>query len=243
MRLPILVFLAALYGTAHAAGSIGQVTAASGVVTAGPDTVSTGYKVVEGARLISGKDADAILRMADDSLVLLEESSDLMIEKFVFNPALGGVAANSASYVFNGGIVRIVPGTLARRNPSSVSLKTAYGDVISSGTDYTAGLCAAGCTDPQGLYVCVRSGKASVSADSKTTVIGAGECGNITNQTVSILDKVPDFMGTVVAAPLTASADLENPDVRRLGQDAQEFLAGVIDTPASPSQPVASNAR
>lgn len=243
MRLPILVFLTVLYGTAHAAGSIGQVAEVSGVVSAGPDTLTTGYKLLQGARVISNEDAETMLRMLDDSLVMLEESSDLMIEKFAFNPALGSAAANSASYVLNGGVVRMVPGTLARRNPSAVQLKTTYGDVISSGTDYTAGLCAAGCSDPQGLYVCVRSGQASVSADNKTTVIGTGQCASINEQTVSILDRTPAFLGSVVIGPLTASVDLESPGTQRLGQDAQEFLAGVIDTPASPSQPVASNAR
>ncbi len=243
MRLPTLVFLTVLYGTAHAAGSIGQVAEVSGVVTAGPDALARGYKLLEGAHVTSSPDADTMLRMADDSLVLLEESSDLLIEKFAFNPAPGAVTANSASYVLNGGVVRMVPGTLARRNPSSVQLKTVYGDVISSATDYTAGLCAAGCSDPQGLYVCVRSGQASLSMDSKTSVIAAGQCARVTNETVSILDRPPGFMGTLVAGPLTASVDLASPGTQRLGQDAQDFLAGVIDVPASPSQPVASNAR
>lgn len=243
MRLPILVLLTVLYGTAHAAGPVGQVAEVSGVVNAGPDTLTTGYKLLEGTRVISAEDADTMLRMVDDSLVMLEESSDLSIEKFAFNPALGSAAVNSASYVLNGGVVRMVPGTLVRRNPSSVQLKTAYGDVISSATDYTAGLCAAGCSDPQGLYVCVRAGQASVSSDNKTSVIGAGQCASVTSQSVSILDRTPAFMGTLVAGPLTASVDLASPGTQRLGRDAQEFLAGVIDVPASPSQPVASNAR
>jgi len=107
MRLPILVLLTVLYGTAHAAGPVGQVAEVSGVVNAGPDMLTTGYKLLEGARVISTEDADTMLRMVDDSLVMLEESSDLSIEKFSFNPALGSAAVNSASYVLNGGVVRM----------------------------------------------------------------------------------------------------------------------------------------
>ncbi len=279
MRSLTFVLLAGLYGAAQAAAPVGQVVEISGPVSSGPDLLSSGYRIEEGARVTADKGAEVSLRMLDDSLVLLNQSSDLLIEKFAFDPLPGNSSANGGSYFLYQGIVRMVPGALARSKPNAVTLSTSYGDVVSSGSDYTAGLCGVGCGDEKGLYVCVRSGQANVSGTGDQNKVGPGQCGHVRKPCerptqpgeagdnngngqsrsrnrdragngrdqcearLSVTAGVPGFMVTLVSDPLTASVDFRESDIPRLRRDAQDFLDGVIDPPASPSQPLASNSR
>jgi len=247
MRHLIPVLFAGLLASAaaEAASPIGRVTEVSGAAMAGPDRVASGYALQPGARLLADRGAEVTLRMADDSLVFLQGGSDLLIEKFAFTPVDGRPAAASSSYILYQGTARLVPGALARKSPNTVTVNTVMGDLVASASDFTAGICGVGCADAKGLYIHVKSGEVAFTGAGSATIISAGQTAFIPEGTavVEVVARTPVFMVALVDNSLTASLDFREPDTLHLRLDAQDFLAGVIDPPASPSQPVASIAR
>lgn len=234
MRTVLFIALASLAAGVMAADPIGRVLSVRGAVTAGPGIVAPGYLLEPGMRLGSGKGAEVALKMADGSLVFVQQSTNLLLESFT---------PGGAVYALDGGTVRLVPNAAGGGDGGSVSVKTPYGEVLSSATDFTAGICASGCPDAPGVYVCVGSGQASVSSFGKTSLVTAGQCAQLTEQKLAVISEAPSFMVSAAGVTFVLDADVGGPGIGRLGQDAQDFLSGIIDTPASPSVPSATASR
>lgn len=222
--------------------AIGQVLDASGQISSGTVALQVGQRVSASAHLISGNASFAKLRMQDDSLIALGESSNFQIEQYRFNYQGVGAESSSARYVLNSGSVRMVSGAMSSLRPGSVVLATPYGDITTLGTDYSVGVCAAGCVNQPGLYISVKSGRVSVSDSKAVTVISSGEVMRLSDAGVDVLVDTPGFM---LALDFDGFPSLDAAErIRvRLGVDTQDFLNGVTDPAASPSLPLANNSR
>jgi hypothetical protein len=243
MRATIALLMFSLPCLALAAAPVGRVIETSGTVNAGATAVRAGAELTAGTHLSSGKGAEATLRMADDAMILMAESSDLLVDDYVFDAHNTSTA--QARYVFNQGVIRLISGAMSKLKPESVTLNTSYGDVTTLGTDYTAGLCAAGCADTPGLYLSVRSGQIRFANAKGVTIIRAGQVVRIDghNSPPVFLSKPPAITLALGTNVLVAEFDSTDPETLRLRTDALDFLDGIIDPPASPSRPVASAAR
>ncbi|MES2884646.1 MAG: FecR domain-containing protein [Pseudomonadota bacterium] len=238
----VLLWSAAAVSAQGPAQTIGQVLNASGQVSSGTMALRTGQPVLTAAHLISGNSSFAKLRMQDDSLIALGESSDFQIEQYLFRYQAAAVETSRARYVLNSGSVRMVSGAMSRLNPGSVVLATPYGDITTLGTDYSVGVCAAGCPSQPGLYVSVKSGRVRISGSRGVIVVGSGEVLRLSATGVESLLATPGFM---LALDFDGFPSLDTTErIRvRLGVDTQDFLNGVIDPAASPSLPLANNSR
>lgn len=228
---------------AQASGqNIGQVLEASGQVSASTVRLKAGQGVPAAAHLISAEDAFAKLRMQDDSLIALGESSNFQIQHFQFKHQDAGAKASSARYVLNSGSVRMVSGAMTRLQPGSVVLVTPYGDITTLGTDYTVGVCAAACVSEPGLYVSVKSGRVSISGRRGVKEINSGQVFRLSDAGAEAQLEMPGFM---LALDFDGFPSLDTSERLRvtLGVDTQDFLDGVTDPAASPSLPLANNAR
>lgn len=238
----MLLCAAAAAAAQGPAQTIGQVLDASGQVSSGAVVLKAGQRVPVAAQLVSGSKSFAKLRMQDDSLIALGESSNFQIEKYRFNHQGAATEASSARYVLNSGSVRMVSGVMSRLNPGSVVLATPYGDITTLGTDYTVGICAAGCASKPGLYISVKSGRVSIAGSQGVTVVSSGEVLRLSETGGEALVDIPGFILALDFGGFP-SFDVSERIRVRLGVDTQDFLNGVIDPPASPSQPLANNSR
>lgn len=245
MRQTVIFILAVVSGAAAAAGPIGRVVQTSGLVTADADVLTTTTVLRPGMRLVSGKDGSVTLRMADDSLIRINGATDLSIRDFAFSPVSSPAASNSAGYELNYGAVRIISGRSTPTGTTVVTLHTPFGDVIANSADYSAAICTGDCAQAPGLYVCMQSGQANANSSDSTTVLRSGQASYSAGpqEEARILNSCPTFMAEITGASLRASLDLQTPGAPRLRQEAQDFLSGVIDPPASPSQPAAAAPR
>lgn len=243
MRAPLFFLMFSMPGLALAATVAGQVIETSGSVAAGTSAVVAGSPVTVGTRLSSSKNAEATLRMADDAVILLGESSELLVDSYSFDAR--NPSNSQARYVLNGGAARFISGAMSKLRPESVSLSTELGDVTTLGTDYTAGLCAAACLEEPGLYLSVRTGQVRYVNASGVTIIRAGQVVRISTRVSPpvFLQTPPKFILALGTNVLVAEFDAADPVTLRLRSDALDFLGGVIDPPASPSQPVTSVSR
>lgn len=237
----MLILSAATAYAQESAPKIGQVLYTSGQVKTGAVALKTGQALPAAAHLVSERDSQARLRMQDDTLIALGESSNFQVEQYLFKPK-DATETNRARYVLRSGSVRLVSGVMSRLNPGSVTLVTPYGDVTTLGTDYSAGVCGAGCASAPGVYLSVKSGKVSVAGSQGVTVVGTGQTVKLSATGAEAVASTPGFM-LALNSDSFPSLDTNGSTSVRLGADTQDFLNGVTDPAASPSQPVANNSR
>ena len=173
--------------------------------------------------------------MADDSIVVLGESSDLLIDQYQFSAA--APATGNARYVLQSGSVRLVSGVMAKKRPGSVVLSTPYGDITTIGTDFVAGVCGSGCGAAPGLYVEVKSGQVQVAGPDGVKAASSGQIIKVSAGGSEAAAAVPAFMADLSGGSLSARFDAVEPSTLRIRVDTQDFLGGVVDPPASPSEP------
>lgn len=245
VRSTFFLILAVASAAVHAASPIGRVVQISGPVMVGADPLTVATLLQPGMRLVSSKAGSVTLRMADDSLVRVDGATDLTINDFTVSTSQSTGPSSAATYELSYGSVRIVSGRVAPIGTSVVTLRTVFGDVVANTADYSAALCAGECTQAPGLYVCMQSGEANARASGGMTILRSGQASYFSaeQQSARIMDSCPTFMADVTAGSLRVSLDVQTPGIPRLRQEAQDFLSGVIDPPASPSQQPASNPR
>jgi hypothetical protein len=244
MRILFFTLLAAFSGLSLASNAVGRVEETNGAVTVGPDRTSTGQSVVVGARINAAPEADVALRMADDGLIMLDQSSDFLVDQYRFDPQQAD--GSQARFVLNYGTARLISGVMSKIKPGSVTLSTAFGDITTLGTDYTVGVCTSGCVAKKGLYISVRKGLVRLSTQQDSIIIGADQILWLDEKGGApvYLSEAPAFMAALSSNLAVARFESGDGETSvRLGVDTQEFLSGVIDPPASPSQPVARASR
>lgn len=245
MRFQNILIVAAFFSTAAMAASqpAGRVIDAVGDAKVAETPAKAGATIQIGDTLVTGHNGIERIRLSDDTLILLGPNSRFSIDRYRFQP--GATDQAEAHYVLSSGTVRIVSGVMSKLKPGSVSLTTPYGDVTPVGTDYIAGICPAGFGDPAGLYLDVRSGKVRlnngqlVAAGSMVRVVSPSDIPTSLNQNPIFLQ--PLTSGIIVAGFAEVDPRAAGVGSGPVGADVKDYLGGIVDTPASPSQP-SSNA-
>lgn len=243
----VILFLSILgFSIPSLAANVGRVFDVRGDVVAGATPVKLGGSVVSEHHYLTDGGAWMKARMADDSIVVVGEESDLVIDRYVFRSPEPG--RDEAQYTLGRGSLRMVSGVMSKQRPGSVLLVTEFGSLTTVGTDYLAGICGSGCSDAPGLYVQVLQGLVKLTTTAGTVqILGTGQIVRVTLQgQVLAVASLPAFMaGLSTEDALRASAGVGANAIgptRRLPTDVQDFLGGVIEDPAaSPSEPPRRN--
>lgn len=161
----VLLLAAASLLTASAAEqAVGRITAASGVTSIqhanAAAQVSGNTAIYKGDAIVSGERGFMQLRMQNGAYVVLFPHSTLAL--------VGGDAGNGFSYQLHEGMVHII-------TDNATQLASSIGTVKTQGADFANMECAGNCYHtsgelyPDGLYVWVKSGSASITANGSTT--------------------------------------------------------------------------
>ena len=113
-----------------AAVVVGDVTVSDGE-RARPTAAETGMRMDLGDRVSSAERARMQILLLDQTVFTVGPNSDLVIDKFVFDPA-AGVGEVAASY--SKGLFRYVSGQVAKLQPQNVNIRTPMGTIGVRGT-------------------------------------------------------------------------------------------------------------
>ena len=201
---------------AFAAGTVGQVTHLSGLLTVkradGTSKVlSVKSDVQEGDTLTTEQETYARIKFADNGEVVLRPGSQLKVAAYAYDQA----KPESDSVVLNmlkGGL-RAVTGLIGRRSRNSVSFATATATIGIRGTHFGALMCQNDCLGvptvtgkppENGLHVDVTDGAIVVQNKAGPQVINAGQFGFVrsANTPPAI---VPPQQGIQVTMPTSIS--------------------------------------
>ena len=137
MRIAAAVVLLTLAQPAAAATQAGVAAVVVGDVTvsegerASPSAVSTGMRLDLGDRVSSAERARMQLLLLDQTVFTVGPNSDLVIDRFIYDPA-AGKGEVAASY--SRGVFRYVSGQVAKLNPQNVNITTPMGTIGVRGT-------------------------------------------------------------------------------------------------------------
>jgi FecR protein len=212
----LLAAAATLSPVAHAAGSVGQVTHLSGVLTAKradgtTKILSVKSEVQEGDTLGTEQETYARVKFADDAEVVLRPGSQLKVAAYSFDqakPASDNIVLN----MLKGGL-RAVTGLVGKRNRDAVAFGTATATIGIRGTHFGALFCDNDCggiptvsgkPPENGLHLDVADGVIVVKNAAGLQEIKTGEYGFVKSaNTLPVL--VPPAQGIQVTMPTSIS--------------------------------------
>ena len=171
VRLLAAVALAAALPLAAYAN--GVVQSMKGDVRAGPvgqtaRTVAVDQRLTPGTAVVTGADAQVVLRFEDGQQVVLNQNTEFRIVDFSYD------ASDVDRTVFDlvRGALRMASGAIAGRNRQVVALRTPQATIGIRGTDFMVAL-----VNP--AYVSVLQGAVSVTNAAGTVALGAGTFGTV----------------------------------------------------------------
>jgi len=171
IRLLAAVALAAALPLAAYAN--GVVQSMKGDVKAGPvgqtaRTVAVDQRLTPGTAVVTGADAQAVLRFDDGQQVVLNQNTEFRIVDFRYD------ASDMDRTVFDlvRGALRMASGAIAGRNRQVVALRTPQATIGIRGTDFMVAL-----VNP--AYISVLQGAVSVTNAAGTVALGAGTFGSV----------------------------------------------------------------
>ncbi len=171
IRLLAAVALAAALPLAAYAN--GVVQSMKGDVKAGPvgqtaRTVAVDQRLTPGTAVVTGADAQVVLRFDDGQQVVLNQNTEFRIVDFRYD------ASDMDRTVFDlvRGALRMASGAIAGRNRQVVALRTPQATIGIRGTDFMVAL-----VNP--AYISVLQGAVSVTNAAGTVALGAGTFGSV----------------------------------------------------------------
>lgn len=205
--------------TAPGSGAVGVVVDVQGTMTV---TRSGGQKstlqakapLAEGDALTTGKGTFAKIKMVDGAEMVLRPESSINIEKYTFSEN-SRTSDGSLVYLLKGGL-RAITGLIGRRNPTSVAYRTNAATVGIRGTVVSLIECNADCADlappggnppPDGTYLEVISGSASLTTKTGAVLVTATQHAYARNNH-SAPTRIPESRAP--RAPVPASMQFTN---------------------------------
>jgi hypothetical protein len=183
-----------------AAYANGVVQSMKGDVRAGPvgqtaATVAVNQRLTPGTAVVTGADAQVILRFDDGQQVVLNQNTEFRIVDFRYNSS----DAKFDRTVFDliKGALRMVSGAIGTRNREAVALRTPQVTIGIRGTDFMVAL-----VNP--AYVSVLQGTLAVTNTAGTVAFGTGTIGSVANS-AALATAIP-----ASALPAAASAAFSN---------------------------------
>jgi len=217
-----LLGLVLLLGLPEVVAAAGQVTAIEGRCFAYLEgspmrSLREGDEVVQGTRLVTGRDAALTLTFSDESELVLGARTSMTLDRYHFPTPGVDDADDDAQAEEPGfgasllqGVVRVVTGLIAKRRPASVSFGARVATIGIRGTHFTA----------------------EVNGDSATIILlaqavaGAANAIQVSNQYGSVDIDEPGF-GTEVP---DATSPPSPPRLMQTSRDMQRILRSVNTT-------------
>jgi len=170
-----LVALAMAMLFAGAALAAAVVQSMKGDVRAGPigkpvAIVAVDQRLASGTTVVTGPDAQVILRFDDGQQVVLDHSTHFRIADFRYLE--GDPRMDRSVFALLKGALRIISGAIAARNRAAVALRTPQSTIGVRGTDFMVAL-----VNP--AYVSVLQGTVTSTNAAGTVAFGAGAIGSI----------------------------------------------------------------
>ena len=173
VRLLAAVALAAALPLAAYAN--GVVQSMKGDVRAGPvgqtaRTVAVDQRLTPGTAVLTGADAQVVLRFDDGQQVVLNQNTEFRIVDFRYDASDAKVDRTVFDLIK--GALRMASGAIVGRNRQAVALRTPQATIGIRGTDFMVAL-----VNP--AYVSVLRGAVSVTNAAGTVALGAGTFGTV----------------------------------------------------------------
>ena len=173
VRLLAAVALAAALPLAAYAN--GVVQSMKGDVRAGPvgqtaRTVAVDQRLTPGTAVVTGADAQVVLRFDDGQQVVLNQNTEFRIVDFLYEASDSKMDRTVFDLVR--GALRMASGAIAGRNRQAVVLRTPQATIGIRGTDFMVAL-----VNP--AYISVLRGAVSVTNAAGTVAFGAGTFGTV----------------------------------------------------------------
>jgi hypothetical protein len=183
-----------------AAYANGVVQSMKGDVRAGPvgqtaATVAVNQRLTPGTAVVTGADAQAILRFDDGQQVVLNQNTEFRIVDFRYNES--DSKFDRTVFDLIKGALRMVSGAIGTRNREAVALRTPQVTIGVRGTDFMVAL-----VNP--AYVSVLQGALAVTNTAGTVAFGTGTIGSVANS-AALATAIP-----ASALPAAASAAFTN---------------------------------
>jgi hypothetical protein len=219
-----------------AAYANGVVQSMKGDVRAGPvgqtvATVVVNQRLTPGTAVVTGTDAQVILRFDDGQQVVLNQNTEFRIVDFRYDER--DPKFDRTVFDLIKGALRMVSGAIGARNRQVVALRTPQATIGIRGTDFMVAL-----VNP--AYVSVLQGAVAVTNTAGTVALGAGTIGSVATSAA---------LATVIPAsalPAAASAAFGNlsaaAGVVGAAGGAAEGAAGTAGAAASTSAGTAAAA-
>jgi len=134
-----------------------------------------GGELNAGDVIITSERGQAQIKMSDGTLLAIRPNSRFRIDEYQFKHDKEN---DKSFYSLMKGGFRSITGKIGKEKKSAYGVKTVVGTIGIRGTDYSARLCDANCTDAEdGLYVSVMDGGVVLSNESNEIDIAPGEYG------------------------------------------------------------------
>jgi hypothetical protein len=183
-----------------AAYANGVVQSTKGDVRAGPPgqpgtAVAVDQRLNPGSSVVTGPDAQVILRFDDGQQVVLNQNTEFRIVDFRYNEA--DPRSDRSVFDLVRGALRMLSGGIGTRNRQAVALRTPQATIGIRGTDFMVAL-----VNP--AYISVLEGAVVATNSAGTVAFGAGSIGSIATS-ATLATAIP-----ASALPAAASAAFSN---------------------------------
>lgn len=115
------------------------------------ETLSANATVFAGDLLKTGAGARLKIRFTDDSVLVLGENAEVLIDEMIFDPA-GDATLGNQALIMAVGVFRYTSGKIAKASPSSVLFGTPTATIGIRGTDFLGGELTVGMPPGQPHY-------------------------------------------------------------------------------------------
>ena len=258
----LLAFFVPISPVTATADSVGTLKFVRGDVTIVDDAgqsqrAQTGASLIRNERVVTGAGGIAVIRLHDDSRMVLRPDSDFRVKQLVRS---GSNSNQSAILDLLRGGLRLVTGLVGRANPEAYRLNTPVATIGIRGTEFNTRLCAADCAAEEarlagnsaaqniseGLYVNVDDGDVFLRNFSLDDALELeeGEAGYVADFSSSPakLDVVPAFqrLDRIPSPEDLDIDDVELPDDLIDALDAAATTAAAVGGAAVAAAVVAS---
>jgi hypothetical protein len=215
-----------------AAYANGVVQSMKGDVRAGPvgqpgTAVTQDQRLTPGTAVVTGADAQVILRFDDGQQIVLNQNTEFRIVDFRYEAS--APKFDRAVFDLLKGALRMLSGGIAGRNRQQVALRTPQATIGLRGTDFMVAL-----VNP--AYISVLEGAVTATNAAGTVALGAGTIGSVATSAA---------LATVIPAsalPAAAAAAFSNLSAAAVVGAAGGAAAGAAGTAGAAAAPAATAA-
>jgi len=197
-------------------------------VDGGKHDLKRGMKVHVGETIETSSNGQVQIRMNDNGLIAIRPGSQFKIQAYKYSQLKGADSSGDKSHfqLLKGGF-RSITGAVGQRDKKAYKVTTPVATIGIRGTDYSARLCSGDCQQADGLYTGVWQGGVSVSNESGTADIDAGQYAYVASANTSPVT-VPSLPADLLVSS-TGSAATEDMAASETEASASESLA-ILDS-------------